>query len=114
LRLPFPEMTQKPRQATGRVVFRQTVGRQNVGKSRVTRRREPIFLTREPALRWIGVARIKLIRDWRLERLVMSGERSVLQTFWHVDPAQAILVQNKRRITGNCIEAFGAYLRLEV
>ena len=107
-------MTQKTRHATGRVVFSQTVGRQNVGKSRVTRRREPIFLPREPALRWIGVARIKLIRDWRLERLVMSGERSVLQTFWYVNPAQAVFMQNERRITRNCIEAFGAYLRLEV
>src|SRR6266480_4136453 len=110
LRLQFREMTQKTRHATGRVVFSQTVGRQNVWKSRVTRRREPIFLTREPALRWIGVARIKLIRDWRLERLVMSGERSVLQTFWYVNPAQAVFMQNEWRIARNCIEAFGAYL----
>src|SRR6266480_147014 len=87
LRLQFREMTKKTRHAAGRVVFSQAVGRQNVGKSRVTRRREPIFLTRKPALRWIGVARIKFIRDRRFERLVMSGERSVLQTFWHVQPA---------------------------
>ena len=44
----------------------------------------------------------------------MSWERSVLQTFWHVDPAQAVLVQNERRITRNCIETFGAYFRLVI
>ena len=38
----------------------------------------------------------------------MSRERAVLQTFWHVDPTQAVLVQDKRRITWNRIEAFGA------
>src|SRR5882724_5290464 len=44
----------------------------------------------------------------------MSRERAVLQTFGHVDPAQAILVQNKRRITWNRIKTFGAYLGLVI
>src|SRR5438094_5654269 len=44
----------------------------------------------------------------------MSRERAVLQTFWHVDPAQAILVQNERRITWNRIKTFGAYLALVI
>src|SRR5439155_20442087 len=44
----------------------------------------------------------------------MSRERAVLQTFWHVDPAQAILVQNERRITWNRIKTFGAYLGLVI
>ena len=44
----------------------------------------------------------------------MSRERAVLQTFWHIDPAQAVLVQDKRRITWNRIKTFGAYLGLEV
>src|SRR6266404_4620883 len=44
----------------------------------------------------------------------MRRERAILQTFWHVDPAQAVLVQNKRRITRNRIKSFGAYLGLVV
>src|SRR6266496_6394003 len=44
----------------------------------------------------------------------MSRKRSVLQTFWHVKPAQAVLVQNKGRVTGNRIQAFCAYLRLVI
>src|SRR5438093_10155673 len=44
----------------------------------------------------------------------MSRQRAVLQTFWHIDPAQAVLVQDKRRITWNRIKTFGAYLGLVV
>src|ERR1043166_4246308 len=44
----------------------------------------------------------------------MSRERAVLQTFWDVNPAQAVLVQNKRRIAGNRVEAFCAYLWLVI
>src|SRR6476661_1927639 len=44
----------------------------------------------------------------------MSRERSVLQTFWHVKPTQAVFVQNKGRVTGNRIQAFCAYLRLVI
>src|SRR4029077_11473429 len=44
----------------------------------------------------------------------MSRERAVLQTFLDVDPAQAILVQDKRRIARNCVETFGAYFGLVV
>src|SRR5262245_19571826 len=44
----------------------------------------------------------------------MSGERTVLQAFWHVDPAQAVLMKDKRRITRNCIKPFGAYFELVI
>src|SRR5262249_7114140 len=62
----------------------------------------------------IGVVRIKLIGDRGLERLVMRGKRAVLQSFGHINPTQAVLVQDKRRITWNCIKTFSAYLGLEV
>src|SRR5947208_15357881 len=42
----------------------------------------------------------------------MSRQRPVLQTSWHVKPAQSILVQNKWRITGNGIQAFCGFIRL--
>src|SRR6266540_2156567 len=44
----------------------------------------------------------------------MSRQRAVLQPPGHVKPAQAILMQNKRRVTGNCIQAFCAYLWLVI
>ena len=113
-RLQFREVTQKARHAAGSMMFGQPIGGQHKWKSRITRRRKPIVWTREPMLRRIGVARIKFIRYGRLKRFVMRRERAVLQAFWHVDPAQAVLVQDKRRITWNCIETFSAYLWLIV
>src|SRR5439155_3312420 len=107
-------MTEKARHATGRMMFGQPIGGQHKWKSRIARRREPIVITREPVHRRIGVVRIKFIRDRGLERLVMSWQWSVLQTFWHVKPAQAVLMQDKRRVTGDCIQAFRAYLRLVI
>src|SRR5437667_10459576 len=44
----------------------------------------------------------------------MSRQRSVLQTFWHIKPTQAVLVQDERRVTGNRVQSFCAYLRLVV
>ena|SRR5436309_1020911 len=44
----------------------------------------------------------------------MSRQRPVLQTLWHKKPAESVLVQSKWRITRNCVQAFGAYLWLEV
>src|SRR6266478_4280770 len=44
----------------------------------------------------------------------MSRQRAVLQTFWHVDPTQAVLVQNKRRITRNRIQSFSSDLRFVI
>src|SRR5437879_4273165 len=41
----------------------------------------------------------------------MRRQRSILQTFWHVKPAQSVLVQNKRSITGNRVESLRAWLR---
>src|SRR5262245_395398 len=96
------------------MMFGQTICGQDEWKSGITRRCEPIFAARKPIFRRIGIARIKFIWNGRLERLVMSGEWSVLQPFWHVDPAQAVLVQDERRITRDRIEAFGAYLGLVV
>src|SRR5712692_6486579 len=42
----------------------------------------------------------------------MRRKRPILQTLWHVKPAQSVFVQNKRRIAGNRFEAFRALLRL--
>src|SRR5437899_4377704 len=44
----------------------------------------------------------------------MSRKWSILQTFWHVKPAQSILVQDKRGIARNRIQAFCTYLRLVI
>src|SRR6266481_3138725 len=44
----------------------------------------------------------------------MRGERSVLQPFWHIKPTQSVFMQNKWRITRNCIKSFGAYFGLVV
>ena len=71
-------------------------------------------MARKPLFSGVGVVRIKLIRDRRLERLVMSWERAVLQTSGHVNPTQAILVQDEWRIPRNCVKAFCAYLRFIV
>src|SRR6266446_8280637 len=42
----------------------------------------------------------------------MRWQRSVLQTLGHVQPAQSVLVQNKRCISGNRVESLRAWLRL--
>src|SRR5260370_38907149 len=99
-------MTEKTRHSAGRMMFGQAICGQHEWKSGIARRREPIFAARKPMLRRIGIARIKFIWYGRLERFVMRRERAILQTFWHVDPAQAVLVQNKRRITRNRIQSF--------
>ena len=96
------------------MMFSQSICSQNEWKSRIARRSELILTTGKPMLRRISLARIEFIWHGRLERLVMRGKRSVLQTFWHVNPAQAILMQDERRIARNCIETFGAYLGLVV
>ena len=70
-------MTEKPRHAAGRMMFGEAIRGQHIGKPRIARRREAILGTRKPMLRWICVARIKFIRDRRLERLVMRWERSI-------------------------------------
>src|SRR6266404_3807027 len=44
----------------------------------------------------------------------MRRERPILQTFRHVNPAQAVLVQDERRVTRNCIKALRTYLRFIV
>src|SRR6266403_1833534 len=96
------------------MMFGQAICGQHERKSGIAGRCEPIFAARKPMLRRIGIARIKFIWYGRLQRFVMSRQRSVLQTLWHVDPAQAVLVLDERRITGNCIKTFGADLRLIV
>src|SRR5215468_4683161 len=44
----------------------------------------------------------------------MSWERSIFQTFRHVNPTQSILVEHERRIAGNCVQPFCAQLRFVV
>src|SRR6266567_2370568 len=48
----------------------------------------------------------------RFERLVMRRKRPILQTLWHVKPAQSVFVQDKRRIAGNRVESLRTWLRL--
>src|SRR5918996_1293310 len=96
------------------MMFGQAIRGEHEWKSGIARRREPIFAARKPKLRWISIMRIKFIRDRGFERLVMSREGAVLQTLWHIQPTQSVLMQNKWRITWNCIESFCAYLRLVV
>src|SRR6266404_5458406 len=42
----------------------------------------------------------------------MSRQRPVLQTFWHVEPAESVLVKNERRIPGNRITSSCTLVRL--
>src|SRR5947207_6540735 len=42
----------------------------------------------------------------------MRRQRSILQPLRHAKPAQSVLVQNKRGITGNRVESLRAWLRL--
>src|SRR5581483_5220327 len=107
-------MTQKTRHAAGCMMLSQAICGQHEWKSGIAGRGELILTTWKPMLRGISFARIQFIWHGRLERLVMRGKRSVLQAFWHVNPAQAILMQDERRIARNCIETFSAYLRFEV
>src|ERR1043166_4216970 len=44
----------------------------------------------------------------------MGRQRAVLQTFWHVNPAQAVLVQDKRSITWNRIDTLSSNLRFVI
>src|SRR5215471_12254202 len=114
LRLQFRQMTQETRHAASGMVFGQAVGRENIRKSWVTRRREAIFLTRKPALRGIRVVRVKFIRHRRFERFVMSRERPVLQAFWYIKPTQSVLMQYKWRIAWDGVETFCVYVGLVV
>src|SRR6266513_4928809 len=107
-------MTEKPRHAAGRVMFGKAIGGQHKGKPRIAWRCEAILGTRKPMLRRICVVQIKFIRDWRLERLVMRWKRPIFQTFRHVNPAQPVLVEHERRVAGNRVQAFCAYLRFVV
>ena len=61
LRLQLREMAEKTRHASGGMMFGQAVSCQNERKSRVARRREPIFLARKPVHRRIRVARVKRV-----------------------------------------------------
>src|SRR5438105_9384268 len=44
----------------------------------------------------------------------MRREWTVFQSFWHIEPTQAILMQDERRVAWNRIESFRADLRLVI
>ena len=104
-------MTEKTRHAASCMMFGQAIRGQHEWKSRIARRRQPIFVARKPVHRRIRVMRIKFVRDGGLERFVMRRQRPILQTFWHVKPTQSVLMQNKRRITGNRIQSLCVLVR---
>ena len=80
-RLQFGEVTEKTRHPAGGMMLGQAISREDKWKSRIARRRETIFITREPIHHRVGVARVKRVLHRRLERFVMRRHRSVLQTF---------------------------------
>src|SRR5262245_30368323 len=97
-------MTQKTRHAPGGMVLGQPVGCKNKRKSRITRWREPIFLTRKPMYGRVRIARVERVVHRRLERLVVRRYRSILQTARDIKPPEAIFMQNKGSVAANCIK----------
>src|SRR5262249_59320800 len=74
-------------------------------KSRVRRGREPIFLPRKPMYSRVCVARVKRVVHRRLKWLVVRRHRSILQTARHIQPPEAIFMQNKGSVAANSIKA---------
>src|SRR5205814_773286 len=102
--LQLGKMTEKARHAAGSMVLGQSIGCKNKGKSRISRRREPIFLAGKPMHSRVRVARVKRVVYRGLERFVMSRHRSILQTARNKKPAEAIFMQHEGRIAGNRIK----------
>src|SRR5947207_9517207 len=98
-------MTEKPRHPARSVMFSQAIGCENNWKSRITWRREPIFLAGEPVDHGICIARVKRVVHRRLERFVVRRYRPVLQTFRNMQPAESVFVQDEWRIAGNSIHS---------
>src|SRR2546423_4133078 len=89
LRLQLGEVGEYPRHSAGSVMLRQAIRGEHVRETRVAGREGvsvvgPLLLLRG---RILAVLRIECIRHRRLERLVMRGERAILQSARHVDPA---------------------------
>src|SRR4029453_265138 len=87
-------MTQKARHASSGMMLGQPVSCKNKWKSRITRRREPIFLAGKPVYGRVRVARVKSIAHGQLERFVVRRHRSILQTARDIKPAGAIFMHN--------------------
>lgn len=83
----------------------QPVSGKNKRKSRITRRRESIFLAGEPMYGRVRVARVKRVVHRRLEWLVVRWHRSIFQTTRDIKPPEAVFMQNKSSVAGNRIKA---------
>src|SRR5205085_6768408 len=98
-------MTEETRHAAGGVVLGQPIGRENEWEARIARRREAILLTRKPIDDRVCVARIECILYRRLQRLIVRRHWSVLQTFRHMQPAEAVFVQDEGGVAGDRVES---------
>src|SRR5438132_4356256 len=97
-------MTEKARHTSGGMMLGQPVSCKNKRKSRVSRGREPIFLTGKPMYSRVRVARVKRVVYGRLERFVMCRHRSILQTARDVKPPEPVFMRDERRVAGNPIK----------
>ena len=97
-------MTEKARHASRGMMLGQPVSCKNKWKSRITRRREPIFLAGKPVHSRVRVARVKRVVHRRLEWFVVRRYRSILQPARHIKPSESILMQDKCSIAANCIK----------
>src|SRR4029453_17195590 len=104
-RLQLRKMTQKARHTSGGMMLGQPVSGKNKRKSRLTRRRESIFLAGEPMYGRVRVARVKRVVHRRLEWLVVRWHRSIFQTTSDIKPPEAVFMQNKSSVAGNRIKA---------
>src|SRR4030095_3019907 len=83
----------------------QSVICKNKRKSRVTRRREPIFLAGKPMYGRVRVARGKRVVHRRRKGFIMGRHRSILQTARDIKPAEAVFMQNEGSVARNRIKA---------
>ena len=95
------------------MVLGQPVGREDKWKSRVSGRREPIFLAGKPIHDRICVARVERVAYRRLERFVVGRHRPVLQTCRNMKPAESVFVQEKRRVAGDRVQTLLVAFRFE-
>src|SRR4029453_11418887 len=91
-------MAQETRHPAASMMLGQPISGQNVRKARVAWRCETVFISCEPVHDRVRITRIEPISYRRFQRLVMRRERAILQTFRNIHPAQAVFVQDERRV----------------
>ncbi len=112
-RLEFSQVRQSSRHASGRVMFRQPIRRQDERKTTVGRSGIFVSDAGSSVRHWIRLPlRIHRIADRRFERLVVRRQRAVFQTRRNPNPAETIGMKNKRLVAGERIVAFRAFGRL--